>query len=169
MQHHGAPTRLLDWTESPYVAAYFAAEQCPDKDGAVYVVHAGLVNMEHQTGPGTDSSTFEAQLKDRKSPNQVLFYYPDYQTDRMIAQRGHFSVNLHVLGGHDDSLLRTLATISQREGMGYVCGKWLIPSSQKADFVRQLRVMNVAPHAMFPGLDGLGRSVDGLIRLLVLA
>src|ERR1700687_5650335 len=38
MQHHGAPTRLLDWTLSPFVAAYFAVERLPDKDGAIFLV-----------------------------------------------------------------------------------------------------------------------------------
>lgn len=38
MQHYGAPTRLLDWTASPFVAAYFAVVQEPDKPGVIWIV-----------------------------------------------------------------------------------------------------------------------------------
>lgn len=38
------PTRLLDWSRSPYVAAYFAVDQNPDDDGVILVIDRGCVN-----------------------------------------------------------------------------------------------------------------------------
>jgi hypothetical protein len=36
LQHYGVPTRLLDWTHSPYVAAYFAASSKDEEDGEIW-------------------------------------------------------------------------------------------------------------------------------------
>ena len=44
MQHYGAPTRLLDWTDNILVALYFAVKASPDKDGIIYILNSRLLN-----------------------------------------------------------------------------------------------------------------------------
>jgi hypothetical protein len=64
MQHYGAPTRLLDWTRSAYVAAYFAVESQEEKPGAVWVVNVGAVRGSlKNTHPNYSEASDESQLQ----------------------------------------------------------------------------------------------------------
>lgn len=47
MQHHGLPTRLLDFSLNPLVALYFACNGCMGSDGAVYAVHGFPLHPEN--------------------------------------------------------------------------------------------------------------------------
>lgn len=44
MQHYSCPTRLLDWTESPYIATFFAVESLFDKNGILYILNESMLD-----------------------------------------------------------------------------------------------------------------------------
>ena len=166
MQHYGAPTRLLDWTKSIYTAAYFASSSHLDMDGAIWLVHAHALHLKMKdlyndnTFPKTQNEIKSKYLLSG-APHELLFTERLSKSDRMITQQGFFSICRNILGDHGQILQEVFQHDSSKE----IFRKLIIPSSQKRTFLKKLRSMNVTAISLFPGLDGLGKSISEFVHI----
>lgn len=167
MQHHGSPTRLLDWTKSPYVAAYFAVESQPDKDGAVWLFHNNLLTVRmRELGAPSMEEVFKDLprffLAECELTSCYLFQRKQ-KIDRMVTQQGGFTIAPDVLADHAELVERALSAFDKEEWFR----KIVIPAELKPEFLLQLHRLNVNGIALFPGIDGLGRSMREIAALQV--
>jgi hypothetical protein len=155
MQHHGAPTRLLDFTWSPYVAAFFALERAT-ANAAVWALNPKRVEMSEPRKPGKIDprlpGNFEKYFLKGNTP-VIWLGEPDTMNKRLIAQSGTFA-----LPGILDRPLEEI--LGEDQNPGEVMAKFILSADRiRETAMRELYRMNITWATLFPDLDGLARSM----------
>ncbi|XLS30526.1 FRG domain-containing protein [Flavobacteriaceae bacterium M23B6Z8] len=162
MQHHGLPTRLLDWSKSPLIGLYFATYNYhrhslnPDEnDACLWMLCPGELNLyfdfEDLVYPLNSNTALklinQAFYTDRKNNLGILAASAIETHGRMIMQQSAFTI-------HSDTT--PLEKIDDNR-------KWLrkiiIPQEKLKDLAIELEIMGIRLSSIFPDLDNLSKEI----------
>jgi len=164
-QHHGLPTRLLDWTHSPLCAMHFATANIEkfNLDGAIWsvdyvAVHRRLPAVLKKQLSIEGANVFTAEMlsdavtsldafSSMAADPFALFFEPPSMDDRIVNQFALFS-----------TLTDAAASLDGWLGRFPDCWRQIIiPAALKWEIRDKLDQANITERVLFPGLDGLSR------------
>ncbi len=168
MQHHGVPTRLLDWSENILVATFFAVSFDDDSDGEIWTMLPWKLNESHGFYGlplssnnrilkflaheifHNNSEELKEEYKLDEIPKAPLAFLPPSMHPRMNSQFSCFTIHPYPEDGY---LIPDIMTNSK-----YLM-KYIIPKSLKKQFKSNLSDLGINYRTLFPDLDGLAKTI----------
>lgn len=144
-QHHGLPTRLLDWSSDPYIALWFALEKSSSDDGKP-IVWCLVPEKEDIVSPIKNTRPF--------SGSRTKVFAPTFNIPRVRAQKGFF----------------TSFKFTEKSKHGFIPlekNKKLRKQLQRIEIApyatntinAQLKAMGYTRDALFPNIDDVAEKV----------
>ncbi|MGE5218126.1 MAG: FRG domain-containing protein [Chloroflexota bacterium] len=173
MRHYGAPTRLQDWTESFYVALYFAIENA-DGAAAIWALDRTAVDAAvlRLLPSGTckdcidengyiDSRQCFSEVFDRSPPTALVLPVDPFRlNERLVIQQGVFLCPGDVSRSFEENLAAALPSPPHNALLQFIIGDSV---DLRKKLLWQLQHMNMNSATLFPGLDGFARSLATLV------
>lgn len=163
-RHAGLRTRLLDWTASPWVAAWFACHEHSDADGVIWWFNQGQLervlgkhwdDWEVPCIAGSVERDIEKTAFSADGEPWITKLHYRYPCPRMEAQQGFQSVCGRLRKAHNDAIDHL------PDSGGIARGRIRIPAGIKREVLALLRTMNIHAKSLeYPGVDIVARKIS---------
>ena len=169
-QHHGMPTRILDWTDTYLPALFFACASHHDRDGAVFVMNprfllprdedpanpvypSDVVHIRHDVVAGTVATLYGEG--DRLPNPCIVPFLPDLEAGRLHRQASCFT--LHMPPFIDPA---NAGNTPQEPHLQITCAeKWSVPKEAKPELLIDLRRAGISWETLFADLDNVSKEI----------
>jgi len=166
-QHHGVPTRLLDWTYSPLVAAFFATRMLPagtERDRAVWrldwkslhekfefpALSLLIKDLDELFGKDGHFTPFKLIRRGAQRDFACLLEPPSMD-QRIVAQAAVFTLC--------SDKTRAFDAFLDDHGLGGALTKYVIPADEVGRLRDPLDLVGVDERRLFPDLDGVASAI----------
>lgn len=166
MQHFGLPTRLLDWSQSPLIAAFFATNEYlkyPQKDACIWVLKPGLLNEFEGFGGyiyPMDAKTVLEMIypafkpyssKYRDVGEKIIACYPVENNMRIYTQQSAFTVH---------NSLKELNSLNVPK----LIDRLIIPANKKEKIFNELKICGIKLRNIYPDAEHIAEELKEFYR-----